>query len=106
MARHHPLSDLPIKTADVGLNRGFSVNVTVISKTITSMPVVWCIVWPSQAGTVQGNWTRVILANFAAWYIWVVATILVVAQTLGFGVEQFVAGVTRIGIGGLMQLDG
>ncbi len=31
----------------------------------------------------------------------VVATILGVAQTLGFGVEQFVAGLSRIGIGGL-----
>ncbi len=31
----------------------------------------------------------------------VVATILGVAQTLGFGVEQFVSGLTRIGIGGL-----
>lgn len=31
----------------------------------------------------------------------VVATILGVAQTLGFGVEQFVAGLTRVGITGL-----
>lgn len=31
----------------------------------------------------------------------VVATVLGVAQTLGFGVEQFVAGLARIGIGGL-----
>jgi choline-glycine betaine transporter len=36
----------------------------------------------------------------------VVATILGVAQTLGFGVDQFVAGLTRIGIGGLMDVDG
>ena len=36
----------------------------------------------------------------------VVATILGVAQTLGFGVEQFVAGLTRIGIGGLMNDGG
>ena len=36
----------------------------------------------------------------------VVATILGVAQTLGFGVEQFVAGLTRIGIGGLMNESG
>ncbi|MBF9044190.1 BCCT family transporter [Rhodobacterales bacterium HKCCE4037] len=36
----------------------------------------------------------------------VVATILGVAQTLGFGVEQFVAGLNRIGIGGLVQEDG
>lgn len=36
----------------------------------------------------------------------VVATILGVAQTLGFGVEQFVAGLTRIGIGGLVNDSG
>jgi len=36
----------------------------------------------------------------------VVATILGVAQTLGFGVEQFVAGLTRIGIGGLVNAEG
>jgi len=36
----------------------------------------------------------------------VVATILGVAQTLGFGVEQFVAGLTRIGIGGLVHAEG
>ena len=36
----------------------------------------------------------------------VVATILGVAQTLGFGVEQFVAGLTRIGIGGLVNEAG
>ncbi len=36
----------------------------------------------------------------------VVATILGVAQTLGFGVEQFVAGLSRIGIGGLINEEG
>ncbi len=36
----------------------------------------------------------------------VVATILGVAQTLGFGVDQFVAGLGRIGIGGLADADG
>ncbi len=36
----------------------------------------------------------------------VVATILGVAQTLGFGVEQFIAGLTRIGIGGLTNAEG
>lgn len=36
----------------------------------------------------------------------VVATILGVAQTLGFGVEQFVAGLSRIGIGGLSNDEG
>ncbi len=36
----------------------------------------------------------------------VVATVLGVAQTLGFGVEQFVSGLTRIGIGGLTNEAG
>lgn len=36
----------------------------------------------------------------------VVATILGVAQTLGFGVEQFVAGLSRIGISGLTNEAG
>ncbi len=36
----------------------------------------------------------------------VVATILGVAQTLGFGVEQFVAGLSRVGIGGLTNEAG
>ena len=35
----------------------------------------------------------------------VIATILGVAQTLGFGVEQFVAGMARIGIGGWLLTD-
>jgi len=73
-----PLSELPIKTADAGFYRGFSVNVTVVSKIIISLLVVWCIVWPTQAGTVLGNWNTAILAQFAAWYIWVVTAFVIV----------------------------
>ena len=39
-----PLSDLPIKTAERGFYRGFSVDVTVVSKVIISVLVVWVIV--------------------------------------------------------------
>ncbi len=73
-----PLMDLPIKTADTGFYRGFSVNVAVISKIIISILVVWCIVWPKEAGTVLGEWNSAILAQFAAWYIWVVALFIIV----------------------------
>ena len=73
-----PLSELPIKTAETGFYRGFSVNVTVVSKIIISMLVVWCIVWPTEAGTVLGNWNTAILAEFAAWYIWVVTAFVIV----------------------------
>ena len=78
MAPKPPLSELSIKTADVGFYRGFSVNVTVISKIIISVLVVWAIVWPEWAGEVLGAWNSVILANFAAWYIWVVTLFVIV----------------------------
>ncbi|MEM6695485.1 MAG: BCCT family transporter [Pseudomonadota bacterium] len=82
MAIKPPLSELPIKTADSGFYRGFSVNVTVVSKIIISMLVVWCIVCPTEAGTILGNWNTAILAQFAAWYIWVVAAFIVVCLGL------------------------
>ncbi|WP_187429733.1 Glycine betaine transporter OpuD [Roseobacter fucihabitans] len=82
MSLKPPLSDLPIKTADSGFYRGFSINVTVISKIIISLLVVWCIVWPIQAGALLGDWNSVILANFAAWYIWVVAAFVIVCLGL------------------------
>lgn len=78
MAIKPPLSHLPIKTADSGFYNGFSLNVTVVSKIIISMLVVWCIVWPKEAGTILGDWNTAILAQFAAWYIWVVAAFVVV----------------------------
>ncbi|WP_375228973.1 BCCT family transporter [Roseobacter sp. S98] len=96
MAIEPPLMDLPIKTADQGFYRGFSVNVTVVSKIIISVLVVWCIVWPTQAGRVLGDWNTAILAQFAAWYIWVVTAFVIVciglalwptAGRLNLGVE-------------------
>ena len=77
-----PLTELPIKTADSGFYRGFSINVTVVSKIIISMLVVWAIVWPEWAGEVLGAWNTVILANFAAWYIWVVTFFVIVCLGL------------------------
>jgi len=78
MAIKPPLSELDIQTADTGFYGGFNVNVTVISKIIISMLVVWCIVWPTEAGTVLGEWNTLILAKFAAWYIWVVTAFVIV----------------------------
>lgn len=82
MSIQPPMTELPIKTAESGFYRGFSLDVTVVSKIIIGALVVWCIVWPSQAGTVLGNWNSVILANFAAWYIWVVAFFIIVCLGL------------------------
>ncbi len=78
MAVKPPLTDLPIKTANTGFYRGFSVDVTIVSKIIIGALVVWAIVWPDWAGKVLSAWNTVILANFAAWYIWTVAFFIVV----------------------------
>ncbi len=99
MSLKPPLSDLPIKTADIGFYRGFSVNVTVISKIIISMLVVWCIFWPTQAGGVLGKWNSAILAQFAAWYIWVVAAFVIVC--LGLAIWP-AAGRLKLGVGNEM----
>lgn len=82
MALKPPLSDLPIKTADAGFYSGFSVNVTVISKIIISVLVVWAIVWPDWAGEVLGYYNGIILRNFAAWYIWTVTFFVLVCLGL------------------------
>jgi choline/carnitine/betaine transport len=73
-----PLSDLPIKTAETGFYKGFSVDVTVASKIIISALVVWAIFWPVQSGAVLNGLNSFILGNFAAWYIWVVAFFIIV----------------------------
>ncbi|WP_300037407.1 BCCT family transporter [uncultured Roseobacter sp.] len=78
MAIEPPLMDLPIKTADKGFYRGFSVDVTVVSKVIISVLVVWCIFWPTQSGRVLSELNSVILKNAAAWYIWTVALFVIV----------------------------
>ena len=97
MALKPPLSDLPIKTADSGFYRGFSVDVTVISKLIISVLVVWCIFWPTQSGRVLGNLNSVILENAAAWYIWVVALFVIVC--LGLAIWP-TAGRMNLGVEG------
>jgi choline/carnitine/betaine transport len=78
MALKPPLTELPIHTANSGFYSGFSLNVTVISKIIISILVVWAIVWPDWSGQVLGAWNEVILRNFAAWYTWTVAFFVVV----------------------------
>ncbi|MEL7463233.1 MAG: BCCT family transporter [Pseudomonadota bacterium] len=78
MALKPPLTELPIKTANSGFYRGFSVDVAVVSKLIISILVVWAIFWPVQSGRVLGELNSVILENAAAWYIWTVTLFVLV----------------------------
>ncbi|WP_343502072.1 BCCT family transporter [Alloyangia pacifica] len=77
-----PLSDLPIKTADKGFYNGFSLDVTVTSKLAVGGLVLWAVAFPEQAGGVLGGLNTFILANFAGWYIYVMAFFVLVCLAL------------------------
>ena len=77
-----PLSDLPIKTADKGFYNGFSLDVTVTSKLAVGGLVLWAVAFPEQAGGVLGGLNTFILANFASWYIYVMAFFVLVCLAL------------------------
>ncbi|WP_254436134.1 BCCT family transporter [Ruegeria arenilitoris] len=61
--------------------------------------------------TIRSSLTPLFGSSLSGWLghaidiVAVIATILGVAQTLGFGVEQFVAGMARIGVGGWLLND-
>ncbi len=73
MALKPPMTELPIKTAESGLYRGFSIDVTLISKAIIGVLVIWAVAWPEQAGAVLTGLNSFILSNFATWYVAVMA---------------------------------
>ena len=77
-----PLMDLPIKTADKGFYSGFSVDVTVTSKLVVGGLVVWAVAFPEQAGSVLSGFNSFILSNFGAWYIYVIASFMLVCLAL------------------------
>lgn len=77
-----PLSDLPIRTAERGFYSGFSIDVTVTSKLAVGGLVLWAVAFPSQAGAVLGGLNSFILANFASWYIYVMALFVLVCLAL------------------------
>ncbi|TQV79743.1 BCCT family transporter [Denitrobaculum tricleocarpae] len=82
MALKPALTDLPIKTADAGFYRGFSRDVTISSKILIGGLVIWAVAFPEQAGAILNKFNTFILANFATWYIWVVALFVLVCIAL------------------------
>ena len=77
-----PLTHLPIKTASSGFYSGFNVDVTVSSKLAVGGLVVWAVAFPEQAGAVLSGFNSFILANFGAWYIYVIASFMLVCLAL------------------------
>ncbi len=72
-----PLTDLPIETAACGFYAGFNRTVTLGSKLLLVVLILWTVVFPADAGSVLTSLNRVVLANFGAWYVYVTAFYLI-----------------------------
>lgn len=90
-----PMTELPIKTAQSGFYTGFAIDVTVTSKLIVGALVIWAVAFPTQAGAVLAGFNSFILSNFATWYIYVMASFLVICIGLALWPA---AGRMRLGL--------
>ncbi len=78
MSLKPPLTDLDIPVVRQGFYKGFNSIVTLGSKLLIALLVIWAAVFSEQAGQVLGavkNWS---FANFGAWYLYVVALFILV----------------------------
>ncbi|WP_340587267.1 BCCT family transporter [Erythrobacter alti] len=90
-----PLIDLPIDTCDRGgFYDGFSRQVTIPSKIIVSLIIMWAIFFPVSASETLSAANSTIISTFAGWYIYLVAAVMLVALVLAI-VPQ--TGSLRIG---------
>lgn len=90
-----PLTNLHIKTAQSGFYSGFAIDVTITSKLIVAALVIWAVAFPTQAGSVLAGFNSFILSNFAMWYIYVMASFLVICIGLALWPA---AGRMRLGL--------
>ena len=92
-----PLVDLPIGTHDRGFYDGFSRAVTIPSKIIVSLIIMWAIFFPVSANETLSAANSTIIATFSGWYVYLVAALMLV--TLGLALVPQ-AGTLRIGAPG------
>ncbi len=77
-----PLVDLPIKTAQSGFYHGFSTIVTVPAKLIVTLLILWAIFFPEHAKEALEAANATIIRDFAGWYVYIVAFMMLVAFIL------------------------
>ena len=77
-----PLVELPIDTHDRGFYDGFSRAVTIPSKIIVSLLIMWAIFFPVSANETLSAANSSIIANFFAWYVYLVAALMLVCFML------------------------
>ncbi|MEP5938546.1 MAG: BCCT family transporter [Erythrobacter sp.] len=77
-----PIVDLPIGTHDNGFYDGFSRSVTIPSKIIVALIIMWAIFFPVSANETLGVANSTIIADFSGWYVYLVAVLMVVCLGL------------------------
>ncbi|WP_235902279.1 BCCT family transporter [Pontixanthobacter gangjinensis] len=74
-----PLVDLHINTADSGFYKGFSTIVTLPSKVIVTLLILWVIFFPVRASEALEIANSTIIRDFAGWYVYLVAFLMLAA---------------------------
>jgi choline-glycine betaine transporter len=82
MAIKPPITDLPIATAGNGFYEGFNTVVTVGSKILVGLLIVWAAAFPENAGSVLSAVNGFLLASFGTWYVYVMAFYLITCLVL------------------------
>ncbi|MEM9500816.1 MAG: BCCT family transporter [Pseudomonadota bacterium] len=89
-----PLVDLPIYTHDRGFYDGFSREVTIPSKVIVSLIIMWAIFFPVNASNTLSAANSTIISDYGGWYVYLVAALIVVCAVLALLPQS---GTLRIG---------
>ncbi len=89
-----PLVDLPINTHDKGFYDGFSRSVTIPSKIIVSLIIMWAIFFPVSANETLTAANNTMIATFSGWYVYLVAGLMLVSLVLAILPQS---GTLRIG---------
>ena len=92
-----PLIELPINTHDRGFYDGFSRAVTIPSKIIVSVLIMWAIFFPVRANETLSAANDTIISNFAGWYVYLIAALMAVCLGLALWPAS---GRLRIGMEG------
>ena len=82
MALKPPLMKLPIKTADGGFYRGFSIKVALTAKLLIGALILWAIVFPVRSSSFLKGINASILGSFGYWYIYVTTFFLLLCLAL------------------------
>lgn len=82
MAMKPPLKELPIETASGGFYEGFNTFVTVGSKVLIGLLIIWAAVFSEAAGNALNAIRATIDANTGAWYMYAMAFFIVVCLIL------------------------